>query len=212
MTTMGTIPALQPAEPPTPGADYPIGVGDELDVRFPFQPEMNEAAPVRPDGRISLVSVGELDVVGLTTSALEKLIRERAAAHLRNPQVTVIVTHPGKRYVYVGGEVMRPGAILLVPGMTLLQAVVSSGGFRSTARRDSVLLIVPAPGGTFSTARVNLQTVVDASALERVRLQPNDVIYVPKTWVANMDDVIHLYVAGLIPGLPNVGVGYSVTR
>jgi len=59
LTNMGTIPALQPAGPMTPGPDYLIQTGDELDVRFPFQPEMNEAAPVRPDGRITLVATGE---------------------------------------------------------------------------------------------------------------------------------------------------------
>lgn len=149
-------------------------------------------------------------MVGMTPVALEQKISALAAAHLRDPQVTVVVTRPGMQYVYVGGEVARPVAVLLVPRMTLLQAVVNSGGFRETARRDSVLLIVPAPGGSFATERVNLQSVVDASALERVTLQPNDVIYVPKTWIGDMDDVVSLYVAGLIPGLPSVGVGYSI--
>jgi protein involved in polysaccharide export with SLBB domain len=196
----------------TPGPDYLIQTGDELDVRFPFQPEMNEAAPVRPDGRITLVATGEIAAVGLTTTALEAKIIAAGAAHFRNPQVTVVVTRPGQHFVYVGGEVARPGAIVLVPGMTLLQALVNSGGFRTTARRDSVLLIVPAPGGTFSTARVNMEAIVDANALERVRLQANDVIFVPKTWIAGMDDVVNLYVTGLIPGMPNVGVGYSISR
>jgi hypothetical protein len=57
-----------------------------------------------------------------------------------------------------------------------------------------------------------MEAIVDANALERVRLQANDVIFVPKTWIAGMDDVVNLYVAGLIPGMPNVGVGYSISR
>ena len=101
---------------------------------------------------------------------------------------------------------------MLVPGVTLLQAVVNAGGFKTTARRDSVLLIVPTPDGRFETARVNMQSVIDATALERVRMRPNEVIYVPKTWIADMDDVINLYVAGLIPALPNVAMGVPLTQ
>jgi protein involved in polysaccharide export with SLBB domain len=211
LTPMGTIPALEPAAPQTPGPDYLIQDGDDLDVRFPFQPDMNESTPVRPDGRISLAAVGEIDAVGKTASELEQEIIARASAHFRNPQVTVVVSRIGKHYVYVGGEVARPGAVPLVPDMTLLEAVVSAGGFLSTARRDSVLMIIPAPGGTFSTARVNLESVVTGSASDRVRVRANDVVFVPKTWIAGMDDVVRLYVEGLIPGMPSVGIGYPIS-
>ncbi len=212
MTRIGTIPALQPSPPTEPGPDYRIQLGDQLTIRFPFQPDMNADVPVRPDGRITLAPTGEIVAVGLTSTELEEQITSRASEHLRNPQVTVVVTKTGTQLVYIGGEVGHPGAVVLVPGMTLLQAVLGSGGFKTTARRDSVLLIVPTPDGRFETARVNLQSVIDATALERVRMRPNEVIYVPKTWIADMDDVVNLYVAGLIPALPNVGVGASLSQ
>src|SRR2546422_7752365 len=103
------LPALQPPQPPEPGPTYRIQLGDELHVRFTYQPEMNEQVPVRPDGRISLVSTGEIDAVGHTPPELERVIIERSSAHLRNPEVTVIVTKLGEQRVYVGGEVLTPG-------------------------------------------------------------------------------------------------------
>src|SRR5438067_1692532 len=114
------LPALQPPQPPEPGPTYRIQLGDELHVRFTFQPEMNEQVPVRPDGRISLVSTGEIDAVGHTPPELERVIVERSSAHLRNPEVTVIVTKLGEQRVYVGGEVLTPGYIPLRAGMTSL--------------------------------------------------------------------------------------------
>src|SRR6266849_10610501 len=76
----GTLAALQPPPPPEPGPNYRIQFGDELHVRFLYQPDMNEQVPVRPDGRISLVSTGQIDAVGLTPVELERVIVERSSA------------------------------------------------------------------------------------------------------------------------------------
>jgi len=172
---------------------------------------MSEELPVRPDGRISLLATGELDVVGLTPTELERLIVERSSAHLREPEVTVIVTKLGERRVYVGGEVARPGYVDLLPDMTPLQAVLQSGGFKTTAKLESVLLITPGPDGRFQAARLNMQQVLDGVP-ERVRLHTNDVVYVPRTWIADMDLTVDQYVRGLVPAFPRVGAGYSLSQ
>ncbi len=211
-TSPATIAALQPPTPLPPGPNYRIQIGDELHIRFMYQPDMNEQMPVRPDGRISLVSTGELAVVGLTPTELEKLVVERSSSHLRNPEVTVIVTKLGERRVYVGGEVERPGYVMLQPDMTPLQAVLQSGGFKTTAKLDSVLLITPEPEGRFSAARVDMKQVLYEGIPERLRLHANDVVFVPRTWVADMDIVVDQYVRGLIPSLPRVGAGYSLSQ
>jgi polysaccharide biosynthesis/export protein PslD len=206
------VAALTPPAPGVPGPEYRIAIGDELHIRFLYQPDNNEQLPVRPDGRISLGVTGEMEVVGLTPVELEKLIVERASNRLRDPEVTVVVTKVGDKYVYVGGEVVRPGAVILQPGMTPLQAVMQQGGFRPTAKRDSVVLITPSPDGKFQASRMNLQQVVEDGVPERVRLRPNEVVFVPKSWIGNMNEVVDLYVRGLIPALPRVGVGYSLNN
>jgi protein involved in polysaccharide export with SLBB domain len=210
-TNPAMIVALQPPAPAAPGPSYRIQIGDQLHVRFLYQPDMSEELPVRPDGRISLLATGELDVVGLTPTELERLIIERSSAHLRDPEVTVIVTKLGERRVYVGGEVARPGYVDLLPDMTPLQAVLQSGGFKTTAKLESVLLITPGPDGRFQAARLNMQQVLDGVP-ERVRLHTNDVVYVPRTWIADMDLTVDQYVRGLVPAFPRVGAGYSLSQ
>jgi len=204
--------ALLPPPPPTPGPDYRLQLGDTLKVSFLFQPENDIDLVVRPDGRISLAAAGEIEAVGKTEQELEEIIRERASAHMRDPKVTVTVTKIGTQNIYVGGEVVRPGVVSLVPGMTPLQAVMEQGGFQPTAKRDSVVLILPTADGKFAASRINLEQVLTDGVAERVRLRPNAVIFVPKTWVAHADDVVDLWVRGLIPALPRVGVGYSLNN
>ena len=203
--------ALAPPPPPEAGTEYRIQSGDELHVRFPYQPDVNEEVPVRPDGRITLATTGELVVAGLTPNALQDLIVQKSSHRLRNPEVVVVVTKVAEQRVYVGGEVLKPGYVVLQPGMTPLQAVVQTGGFRQTAKIDSVLLLTPGPGGKFSAARMNMDQVVTDGVPERVRLHPGDVVYVPTTWIADMNIVVDQYVRGLIPALPRVGVGYSLS-
>ena len=204
--------ALLPPPPMALGPDYRVQLGDTLKVSFLFQPENDMDLVVRPDGRISLAAAGQLEAVGKTESELEEEIRERASKHLRDPVVTVTVTKTGTQNIYVGGEVFRPGVVTLVPGMTPLQAVMEQGGFRPTAKRDSVVLIVPTADGKFAASRINLEQVLTDGVPERVRLRPNAIVFVPKTWVANAGDVVDLYVRGLIPALPRVGVGYSLNN
>jgi hypothetical protein len=148
--------ALLPPPPPTPGPDYRLQLGDTVKVAFLFQPENDIDLVVRPDGRISLAAAGEIEAVGKTEAELEKLVTERASEHMREPKVTVTVTKIGTQNIYVGGEVLRPGVVPLVPGMTPLQAVMEQGGFRPTAKRDSVVLIVPTGDGKFAASRINL--------------------------------------------------------
>ena len=207
-----SLAALQPAPPPEPGLTYRIQAGDELHVRFTYQPEMNDQVPVRPDGRISLATTGEIVVAGLMPMELEDLIKHKSSGRLRNPEVVVVVTKIAEQRVYVGGEVRKPGYVVLQPGMSPLQAVVQSGGFRETAKLDSVLLLTLSAGGRFSAARMDMDQVVSDGVPERVRLHPGDVVYVPMTWIADMDIVVDQYVRGLIPTLPHTGVGYSITQ
>ena len=206
------VAALLPPPAPEPQPEYRLRANDELDIKFLYQPEMNEHVPIRPDGKISLPSVGELAVVGMTPLELEKVIVEKSSTHLRDPEVTVVVTRLSEDRVYIGGEVMKPGFIPLRPDMTLLQAVLQSGGFKRSAKLESVLLLTPAAGGTFSAARVDMQQVVEDGVPERIRLHPDSVVFVPQTWISEANDVVDMYVRGLFPALPKVGVGASITQ
>jgi protein involved in polysaccharide export with SLBB domain len=206
------VAALLPPAPAEPTSDYRLRLADEVDVKFLYQPDLNVHVVVRPDGRISVPAVGELTAVGMTPGELEREIVERSSTHLRNPEVAAVVSKIGEQRVYIGGEVLHPGFVTLRADMTLLQAVLEAGGFRRTARLDSILLLTPGPDGKFSAARVNMDQVVNNGVPERVRLRPDAVVYAPQTWIGEMNDVVDLYVRGLIPAMPRVGVGYSLSQ
>jgi protein involved in polysaccharide export with SLBB domain len=205
---------LVPMPEPGPAAQgtYRIQPGDQLEVKFLYQPEMNAAVPVRPDGRITLETTGEIDAVGRTPAELEETIRVRSADHLRDPAVVVIVTQLGEQRIYVGGEVLRPGYVVMRPGMTPLQAIVHAGGFKDTAQLDSVMLISRAGGGEAVASRVDMDQVVSEGVPERLQLAPDDVIFVPRTRIANMNLWVDQYIRGLFPTLPRVGAGYSLNN
>src|SRR5262249_13355700 len=100
-TTIG--PALAPAAAPEASQEYRIQSGDELHVRFTYQPDVSEEVPVRPDGRITLATTGELVVAGMTPSELERLVAEKSASRLRNPHVPGVVTNVARQPVHGDG-------------------------------------------------------------------------------------------------------------
>lgn len=206
---MATI--LSP-QSPEPAPAYRLQLGDEIDVKFPFQSSMDHHAVIRPDGMISTPGVGEIAAAGMTTPELERSIVDRTKSRLRDPEVTVILTKVGEQRVYVAGEVDKANFVMLRPGMTPLQAIAQCGGFRNTAKLDSVLVFLPSGGGRFQAARVDMRQVVEDGVPERIRLAANSVVFVPKTWVAEADVMIDQWVRGLIPALPRVGAGYSLSQ
>ena len=93
----------------TPGPEYRIQSATSCTSASTYQPDQNEQLPVRPDGRISLATTGEIEAVGLTPGELAQSSSERSSSRLRNPEVMVVVTKVAEQRVYVGGEVARPG-------------------------------------------------------------------------------------------------------
>jgi polysaccharide biosynthesis/export protein PslD len=186
-------------------ANFPEGVyrlepDDTLQIRWVFHQELNQDATVRPDGKISVTEVGDVDVAGMTTRQLEELLVAKASGRLREPVVTVTVTRFGDKTVYVGGEVGRPGALPYRRGLTALQAIMASGGFRDTAKVDSVILIRSAgKDNEFIARKLDLAAVVNTGMSERVGLAPRDVVFVPRTAVANAGIWVKQHITDLFP-------------
>ncbi len=184
---------------PVQRADYKLLAGDKLDIKFPYHHAEDTQIPVRPDGKISLDVTGEIMAEGLTPEQLADVIKERSARFLKNPEVVVIVTAIGDRRVYVGGEVNRPGFVTIQEGMTPLQAVMAVGGFKDSALKSDVLYIARDQTGEYHASRVDLQDVVTNGSPESVRLVANDVVYVPKTRIANAGQFVKEYIRDLLP-------------
>ena len=129
-----------------PGDDeqYVIKTGDQLSIKFFFNPELNEEdLIVRPDGRISLQLIHEVEAANLTANELTSHLAERYKGQLKNPEIAVIVRAVKEPpHVYLDGEVNSPGVIPIVRSLDVLQAVALANGFKTdTAKKDEVIVM-----------------------------------------------------------------------
>ncbi len=184
-----------PEKPPV----YIIQPGDQLDIKFFYNPELSDSVTVRPDGRISLQLVDEIQAAGQTPAQLDDFLTDKYAAELRKPVITVIVKSFTSHRVYVGGEVNRQGFVDLAPGMSPLHAVIEAGGLKETADPKSVILIRKGPGNNPAPVRVDLKgTLYGSNTQGEIQLQPQDVVYVPKTFIAEANKFVKQYIEDLL--------------
>lgn len=199
-------PGVQAAAVPTD--EYHIQVGDQLDVKFFYQPELNESLTVRPDGRISLQLVQELKIVGMTPSQLTEKLTKAYSAELAKPSITVIVKAFNAQRVFVDGEVNKAGLVAMIGPMTVLQSIAQGGGLKDTARTNEVIVVRRVAENKVASLVVNLDYAIDGTDMRQdILLQPNDIVFVPKTSIANVDVWVDQYIRRLLP-VP-LGVGYG---
>jgi polysaccharide biosynthesis/export protein len=163
----------------TPDADYRIGAQDVLQIDVWKEPEITRSVPVRPDGKITLPLLNDVQAAGLTPMELTAVLREEFKKFINDPQVSVSVSTINSRRVYVTGEVTRPGAFPLLPGMTVLQALTSGGGFTQFAKIKSIYVLRTRDGRQVKLP-FNYKAVVGGKKPEdNILLQAGDTIVVP---------------------------------
>jgi protein involved in polysaccharide export with SLBB domain len=188
---------LAPAQVQAPIV-YSIAPGDQLDIKFFYNPELNETVTVRPDGMISLQLIDEIQAAGLKPVELDDKLTDLYSRELRKPVLTVIVRSFTRQRVYVGGEVTTPGLIELSGGLTALQAVFQSAGFKETADPAETLVIRKGANNQPIPLRIDLAAVMAAGGGNDFQLQPDDIVYVPKSAIANANKFISEYIGGLL--------------
>jgi len=165
---------------PAADANYTIGVDDVLDISVWKEPDVSRVVPVRPDGKISLPLISDVQAAGLTPADLATEIAGRLKKFLNDPQVTVIVSQINSRRVYVVGGVVRAGAYPLLPAMTVLQAISSAGGFTVYADTKAIR-IVRNVGGKQTELPFDYHAVLKGTkSSENILLEPGDTIIVPE--------------------------------
>jgi len=120
---------------------YVIGPQDMLEISVWKEPELSRTVPVRPDGRISIPLLRDVQAAGLTPSQLAAHITQGLTEFIAGPDVTVIVTTTNSQRIYIVGEMMRPGTYPLLPGMTVLQALSNAGGFTQFASTKNIYVL-----------------------------------------------------------------------
>jgi len=184
-----------------PQTDYFIGVGDTLDIKFLYNPELNEVSvPVRPDGRISLQLANEVQAANLTPSQLRTVLAEKYSKEINKPEIAVIVRTFTSNKVFVDGEVLFPGMIEIRGPTTLFQAISLARGMRDSARLSNIIVIRKDSEGKAMSTNVDYRKIIDGTDLSQdILLMPYDIVYVPKSVIANINKFVNEYINGPIP-------------
>ncbi len=189
--------AIQP-EQTQKAQNYLIQSGDQLEIKFYYNPVLNESVVVRPDGKISLQLIDDIQAEGLEPSKLDDVLTQRYGRELKNPEITVIVKSFEGARVYVGGEVNKEGVIHLVNRMTPLQAVIDAGGFMETADMKKAIVIKKGPGNRPVPVIVNLRDALHGKkGTADYLLQHNDIVFIPKTAIAKVNKFVNQYIENL---------------
>jgi polysaccharide biosynthesis/export protein len=219
LAACSTLPQLPPA-PPSPVETgyvaklppYHIQVGDVLEVRLLLNPELNEEVTVRPDGHISTTVVPDAVAYGRTPAEVADDLRAGYSHDLQHPRVSVVVKSFAPTRVYVGGEVNTPGEFITVgPSLTLSQAIARAGGTKLTTDNSKIFIIRRGPDDKPMLLSTSYGALIHGRDPEAdVRLAPYDVVYVPKTTIAEVYTWYNQYIGQFVN--PSFGFSYLLNQ
>jgi len=169
-----------PPSPKRADAEYVIGPADVLAITVWKDPELTRTVPVRPDGKISLPLINELEVSGLTPSAVQRILTQKLKEYISDPQVSVIVQEVKSRTYSILGKVAKPGTYDLGKPTTVLEAIAAAGGFLDFAKESKIYIIRPVSGGANDTLPFDYKKVIKGHNPEQnIELKNGDTIVVP---------------------------------
>jgi polysaccharide export outer membrane protein len=179
--TTGTLPKEPDKTPaaaiPAVSPEYRLGPGDKLRIEVYKDPQLSQSVQIRPDGKITLPLVGDIDANGTTPLKLRDTIATALKEYMNNPVVTVIVVEATAATAYVMGEVNQSGAVTLQGPLTVLQALALAGGLKDFADAKNIRVLRRTASGT-QTIPFNYKEAVKGNAAP-VYLQPGDTVVVP---------------------------------
>jgi len=178
-------PPAQPAESAKPdattsvaGPDYVIGPEDVLHIAVWKESDLTATLPVRPDGKISLPLLNDVQAAGLTPMQLADSLTEKLKKYVASPRVTVVVSSINSKRIFMVGEVGHAGPLPMLPNMTVLQAL-SSAGMTQFANTKKIY-VMRVQNGKQEKLPVNYRKLVKGEQMEQnYLLQPGDTIVVP---------------------------------
>ncbi|HEX4948225.1 MAG TPA: polysaccharide biosynthesis/export family protein [Blastocatellia bacterium] len=199
LQSVGQKTTPQPAEQNAP--EYRIRKGDKLSIKFLYQPELSDAGiVVRPDGRISLAMVDEIQAEGLTAKELKKALEKAYREILLDPEITVSITEFVAPRVFVGGQVAKPASYDLRAGQTLMQAIILAGGFTPEAHRKYVLHARPVSDRELKVVAVDVTKLLKPGEKNAdVLLQDGDYVFVPNSKLSKFSNIVNAFRA-IVPG------------
>jgi protein involved in polysaccharide export with SLBB domain len=186
--------------PSTP-INVKIVPGDVVDVKFYYTPEINESQIVRPDGKISLLLLGDIIVSGKTPEQLRTELISLYTSELKNPEVVVILRTMSERRVYVGGEVNKPGTVAIPGNLTALEAIMEAGGFNNVSAKRRKVVLLRLQGTIWKGSVIDLSKPLKGNTSALCELQPRDIVYVPRTTIVEINQWVDQYINKVIPSI-----------
>ncbi|MDO9337251.1 MAG: polysaccharide biosynthesis/export family protein [Caulobacter sp.] len=184
---------------------YRVYPGDELEIFIASAPELNKTGFIQPDGRIALPLVGPVMVADRTLPEVEAALAGAYSRELLRPQVTVAVKTAQPLKVFVYGEVEKAGVYDMPGDINSLQAVAMAGGFKVSAKRKQVVVLRRTADGRFMRRTVDLLKGSNQGGADLVPLRRFDLVYVPRSDVAEANLFLQQYFRDLIP----ISFGFS---
>ena len=235
-TTLMNMVGPQPGELPVASV-YRLQLGDVMDVKFFGNPELNENIIIRPDGKVSLQLIGEVDAIGSTPFEFEARLVDAYSKILHEPKVTVIIRKFTTQKIYVGGEVRVPGMVPLEGRLTAFQAILHAGGFVPGSEEGNVVVLRynGNQGVELINLNLNSQSIdwwrnpplaehcesdqADSDCTERVAperfamsdlyLEPLDIVIVPQKRIAQVAEFFDEYISKIVPIYSNMGFSFT---
>jgi polysaccharide export outer membrane protein len=179
-----------------------LSPGDVVDIKFSYNPELNDSQRIRPDGKITMQIIGDVKAAGLTPEGLQKELTKLYADQLRKPSVIVTAKTLRNNKVYVGGQVNRPGEVEIPGRLTAFEAIGQAGGFRTdTASVQNVVIIRNRNGKEYGTV-LNFEKALSGAEVKPFYLRPGDTVYVPQTTIARLNQWVDQHISRMLPRIP----------
>ena len=201
---MAACTTTKPLETPPVKSSLPppqilLGAGDQIEIKFPYHPELNETVSIRPDGKIALQMVDEVNAANITPEQLDNILTKLYAREIRTPSLTVIVRRLAQQRVFVGGQVARPGIVPIDGQLSVLEAILQAGGpHREHGSVSNVVVVRNVEGKRYSTL-VNLKPAFKGKPYSPFLLAPNDIVLVPQTTISSINQWVDQYINKIMP-------------
>jgi polysaccharide biosynthesis/export protein len=196
-------------------SEYYLEVGDQVEIDVWRVPDLTRVTTVRPDGRISLPLVGDLDVTGISLVELRQILTKKFSEYVRNPQVSLSIRQFGGRKFVILGEVTSPGVYRFQQEITLIEGIALAGGFKLNARRGKVMII---RGDIHKDPQVkiisaNMENVFKKGMIsENLFILPNDILYVGKDFIGDYREILDNFIEPTMNGFIDFFVLRSAIR
>jgi polysaccharide export outer membrane protein len=172
--------ARMPSQAPIPITDYVIGPEDMLQITVWKNESLSRQLAVRPDGKISMPLLNDVQAAGLTPNQLREQLLASAAKFVTDPSVTVIVKQINSRKVFITGQIEKPGPYAINGPTTVVQLISLAGGLKEFTDGKRILIMRTDRTGRQMARLFNYREVIAGKNLDQnIELQPGDTVVVP---------------------------------